>query len=133
MKMMSSTSMTSTSGTTLISASEVATRALRPRRWRPPPDPPAGCTFGILGEVPLRDVQELEGEIVHLRGEFFHPAREVIVEIHRGNRREQAPRPRDARRGDAGRHDGKAGRSLRADVLERIDDAPYRAEEADER
>jgi hypothetical protein len=32
MKMMSSTSITSTSGTTLISASVVETRALRPRR-----------------------------------------------------------------------------------------------------
>jgi hypothetical protein len=32
MKITSSTSMTSTSGTTLISASEVATRAPRPRR-----------------------------------------------------------------------------------------------------
>jgi len=45
MKMMSSTSMTSTSGTTLISASELATR--RPRPDRPDGAPAPGTTFGI--------------------------------------------------------------------------------------
>src|SRR4029079_3135999 len=103
MKMMSSTSMTSTSGTTLISASDVATRALRPRRWRPPPDPPVGCTFCILGEVPLGDVQELEREVVHFGGELLHAVREVIVEIHRGNCREEARGGRNQRIGDARR------------------------------
>src|SRR5688572_21984990 len=45
MKMMSSTSITSTSGTTLISASVVETRRLRPRR--PVPVSAAGCTLGM--------------------------------------------------------------------------------------
>jgi len=43
--MMSSTSITSTSGTTLISDSEVDTRCDRPRR--PPPPVLDACTFGI--------------------------------------------------------------------------------------
>jgi hypothetical protein len=45
MKIISSTSITSTSGTTLISASELATRRLRPAR--PGPCPAAVWTFGI--------------------------------------------------------------------------------------
>ena len=47
MKITSNTSITSTSGTTLISASEVETRAVRPRR--PPAARPVGIgsSFGI--------------------------------------------------------------------------------------
>jgi hypothetical protein len=45
MKMMSSTSITSTSGTTLLSASELETR--RPRPPRLTPASPPGWTFGI--------------------------------------------------------------------------------------
>jgi hypothetical protein len=44
MKMISSTSITSTSGTTLISESDDDTRRPRPRR---PPPVPVACTFGI--------------------------------------------------------------------------------------
>ena len=46
MKMISSTSITSTSGTTLISASEVVTRGPRPRR-PPPASWLTACTLGI--------------------------------------------------------------------------------------
>jgi hypothetical protein len=45
MKMISSTSMTSTSGTTLISASDVETR--RPRPARPDATPASWATLGI--------------------------------------------------------------------------------------
>src|SRR5512140_552752 len=88
MKMMSSTSITSTSGTTLISLSDVDTRRPRPR---PPPVLAAGWTFGIykrqcgagrqigLGEISLRDIQELHREIVHLRCEQLHPVREMAA------------------------------------------------------
>src|SRR4029079_11519837 len=82
MKMISSTSITSTRGTTLISASEVDTRALRPRLPRPPPDR-IGSTLGTLGEIPLRDVQELERKIVHLVRELLHAVGEIVVEVHR--------------------------------------------------
>src|SRR5262244_1617795 len=97
MKMMSSTSMTSTSGTTLISASDVDTRRLRPRMriasslvW----------TFGTLGEVPFCDVQEFHREVVHLRGEQLHAVRQHVVVIDRWNRREETTRRRDQRFGD---------------------------------
>src|SRR5262245_31998712 len=119
MKMMSSTSMTSTSGTTLISARLVATR--RPRRACPASG--MGATFGIaiksqgihdderanpsldlidlpvgtrthlessLSEVPLGDVQELEGEVIHFGRVLFHFRREVVVEVDRRNRRKEA-------------------------------------------
>src|SRR5262245_38221221 len=52
MKMMRSTSMTSTSGTTLISASEVETRTLRARRPRPEEAVGMGWTFGIALSPP---------------------------------------------------------------------------------
>src|SRR5258706_11145917 len=83
MKMISSTSMTSTSGTTLISASELATRRLR---LRPPETSSAVCTFGTLGEVPFRDVQKLHRKVVHLRSQDLHAVRQGVIEVDRGNR-----------------------------------------------
>ena len=66
MKMMSRTSMTSTSGTTLISERVVPTRAARPRRPRPPLNPQrVGWMLGIYVKVPLGDIQELERELFH--------------------------------------------------------------------
>ena len=50
MKMMSSTSITSTSGTTLISASEVATRRPRPAR----PDAASGGSLDFRHQVKFR-------------------------------------------------------------------------------
>src|SRR4051812_40873997 len=98
MKMISSTSITSTSGTTLISASELATR--RPR-LRPGAGPAAaGCTLGISGEVPFRDVEELHGEIVHFRGEQLHFVRQRVIEVDGRNRREESGRRRDERIGN---------------------------------
>src|SRR5215470_12932347 len=91
MKMMRSTSITSTRGTTLISARDEATRRLRPDR--PDEAPADGASFGMLsgplGEVPFGDIQEFHREIVHLRGEQFHPLRQVVVEEHRRNRRRE--------------------------------------------
>ena len=72
-----------------------------------------------LREVPFGDVQELEREVVHLRRVDLHLRREVVVEVDRGNGREQADRRRDERFGNAGRDDGEIGRALRADVEER--------------
>mgnify|MGYP003694102261 CR=1 FL=1 len=68
MKMISSTSITSTSGTTLISDSDVVTR--RPRL------PRAGgarrSAAFPLREIPFGDVQKFHREIVHLpNAKFF--------------------------------------------------------------
>src|SRR5687768_4058354 len=140
MKMISSTSITSTSGTTLISESEVATYPPRPRRPRPDPPESCFCTEGIISrrstglrEVALGDVQELEREVVHLGGEVLHPVREVVVEIHRRDRREEPRRRRNQRFGDTGGDDRKARGTGGADPLEGDDDAPDGAEQADER
>src|SRR2546425_6304278 len=109
MKMMSSTSMTSTSGTTLISASDVDTRRLRPR-----PGAAASCpvtTFGTLGKVPFCDVQKLHGEVVHFRREDLHTVRQHVVVDHRGNGRNQAAGRRDQRVGNRPRHDAEVCRA----------------------
>ena len=98
MKMMSSTSITSTSGMTLISDSDVETR--RPRRR---PVFASGVRLmhpSALGEVPFRDVQELEREVVHLRRVDLHLRGEVVVEVDGRNRGEQAERRGDQRFGN---------------------------------
>src|SRR5260221_526692 len=106
MKMMSSTSMTSTSGTTLISASVLATR-------RPRPSLPAELSrpwiFGMcLCEIPFRDVQKLHREIVHLCRADLHPVRQVVVRDDRRNRGEESGGGRDERIGDTRGHGTKA-------------------------
>src|SRR5262245_29124527 len=110
MKMMSSTSMTSTSGTTLISASDVEMRRRRPPN---PGSVAAGaCTLGTrqypqaLREIPLGNVQELHREIIHVGREQLHAVREVVVGHDRRNGRRQSEgrgnqRFRDRLRDDA--------------------------------
>src|SRR4051812_14818818 len=100
MKMMSRTSITSTSGTTLISASELATRRPRPR---PGVGLAPGCTFGISGKVPFRDIEEFHGEIVQLRREQLHAVAQRVVEIHGRDGGEESGCRRDERIGDTRR------------------------------
>src|SRR5262249_13618755 len=67
MKMMSSTSITSTRGVTLICEIE----SLLDEPW-------SKAIGSLLQEVALGDVQELRREGVHLRGEHAHLAREAV-------------------------------------------------------
>ena len=60
-------------------------------------------------------------------------AREVVVGHDRRDGGHQADGRGDQRLGDAGRDGGQVGRALRADVAERVHDAPDGAEQADER
>ena len=131
MKMMSSTSITSTSGTTLISARLVDDASSAARRVRPPPG--SASPSASLGEVPLGDVQELEREVVHLRRVRLHLRGEVVIEVDGRNRREQARRPwRSApRRCPARRRRDRSSPGSRCSK-NAVHDAPHRAEQADE-
>src|SRR5881628_1016909 len=124
MKMISSTSMTSTRGTTLISASETFTRRRRLAR--------VGAALGIvwtlgiggglgvraLREIPLGDVQKLHRKIVHLRRHLLHAVRQVVVEDERWNGSEESERRRDQRFRNRRPHRGDTRRPRHADLLE---------------
>ena len=56
-----------------------------------------------LGKVPLGDVEELQGEILHRRQVELHLRCHFVVEIHRRNCRRKTGRGCDERLGDAGR------------------------------
>src|SRR4051794_10205333 len=155
--MMSSTSMTSTSGVTLISD------------LTPPLAPPRSIAMAIspqkfqssesrfqrdfrlaefqseilnlnseISRLLLRRlldevVDELRRRVVHLDVEVLDAATEVIVEPHRRNRDHQTERGLDERFRNTDRDGADAGRAARADALERVDDADDRAEQPDER
>src|SRR5262245_8932395 len=71
-----------------------------------------------LREIPLCDREEFEREVLHLIRERFHAAREVVVEIDGGYRREQSHRGRDERFRDSRRHDAETRRARARDRLE---------------
>src|SRR5580765_2182929 len=97
MKMMSSTSITSTIGTTLISARELATRRLRPR---PGETSSPLWTFGTLGEVPFCDVQKFHREVVHFRRDHLHVLRQSVVVDDSGDGGDESAGRRDERVGN---------------------------------
>src|SRR3979490_3015539 len=144
MKMINSTSMTSTIGVTLISA---ITDALRRPRREPPADEFATFIAMICRSRcphtlyrlsrPLVDLARQDGRkficealpplrlAVHLGGE-------LVVENRRRNGRDQADRCGKQRLGDAGGHDRQRRVLGRGDRLEARHDAPDGAEQADE-
>src|SRR5438552_5133484 len=91
-KMINSTKTTSTSGTTLMSASELVPRN-RPRR---PPlyEPPIEKAMLAL-QAPLGEVEEFEQELLHARASLLDAAAEYVVEHRCRNRCRQAQRCRD--------------------------------------
>src|SRR5436305_13835283 len=130
MKMISSTSITSTSGVTLMSARTGSSSPLPLPRlnaiaflspaWTP------------LGEVPLREVEEFEGEVLHPHPQ---PARVLGEEVVGDQGRDsggEAGGGVDQRLGDARRQRHDRGRALDAGVVEGLHHAPDRAEKADE-
>src|SRR3954470_7959635 len=126
MKMMSSTSITSTRGVTLMSAITGSSS--------PSPLPKLkAISPGPLGEIPLGQVEEFEHEVVHPRAQPAHVLGEVVVGDEGGNGGGEAGGGVDQRLGDAGGHGHDRGRALEADVVEGLHDAPHRAKKADER
>src|SRR5690606_13969258 len=120
MKMMSNTSITSTSGVTLISAIPLGPPLLEPAI----PD--------LLGGVPLDEVEEVGGEIAHLAIQHPDARDELVVEDERRDRDEEADRRGDQRLGDGLRDRREVGVALRRNLAEGAHDPPDRPEETDE-
>src|SRR5262249_52934415 len=123
MKITSKTSITSTSGVTLICDSTSLLRSpLNAIDARP-----------LLQEVTFRDVEEFERKIVHLCRQHADLTSERIVRHHRRNGGEQAGCGGDQRLGNAG-SDRLDGRGLRCtQTQKRVHDAPHGPEQTDER
>src|SRR5215469_208721 len=132
MKMIRRTRTTSTSGMMLISASEPVPR----KRLRRPPlnefAPPNENAIESALETLLGEVHELELEVFHSRAEFLDRVSEPVVEDHRGDGGCEPKRSGDERFRDSGRDGPEAGRAGGAELLEGVNDAPYRSEQADE-
>src|SRR2546428_3688115 len=121
MKMIRSTSTTSTSGVTLMA--DWVLPGLTGRMGRP------RDRFRYLEQ----EVHELGRSLVHLDLELVEPARE-LVEGHDGrDRDEDAESRRDQGLGDAARHSGHPSGPVRRDAPEGVDDPDHGAEQADER
>src|SRR5690606_14799529 len=129
MKMIRSTSITSTKGVTLIS--DIGRDARRRRRLPSPRITPVPMS-GRLVELPRQDQGEFVGEALVHADNRLGLAVELVVEDHRRDRGEKAEAGRKQRLGDARRHHREVGRLLEGDLLEGVLDAPDRAEEADE-
>src|SRR5690349_9108461 len=123
MKMISSTSMMSTSGVTLmplmpssVSSDDIAMSRRLPRRRR---------------RLEVRD--QLAAEALGRDRARLQDALEVVVRGNRGQRDEQTDRGRDQCLGDAAHH-LRAGVAARGrQIRGRVNDAEHRAEQADER
>src|SRR5258705_13746180 len=116
MRMIKSTSMTSTSGVTLIAELTGATLTL--------------CTHRLV--LLQEEVEKFGRGVRHLDLEPLEPRREIVERHDRGNGDQDAERGRDERLGDTGRHGRETARSRRRDAGERVDDPDDRAEQADE-
>src|SRR3972149_1207310 len=138
MKMISSTSITSAIGVTLMSALTAALPLLADMAT-------AGGHLGreVLGERRATElaadaldqvVDELLATVDHLDRQEVHLGLEVVVDPDRGDRDEETERRGDERLGDAGRDRREATRAAaRGHAGERVHDAHRRAEQADER
>src|SRR2546423_10528633 len=98
MKITSSTSMTSTSGVTLISASAVC---VRPRRLVKAIMIPLAAQFAhwrdsilLTAKFTLNQIEQAQAETIHLRREHFDTVEIVIVGEHRRHCRRDACRRR---------------------------------------
>src|ERR1039457_6439993 len=130
MKMMSSTSTTSTNGVMLISD-----RLAPPLRRRDPYPPPplTDNAMALLSETAFGHVQELHGKVVHARADLPDSVAENVVEDGGWDGGCKARRRRNQRFGDARRHRAQAGRSHLSQFVKRADNAQHGAEQPNER
>src|SRR5512138_888334 len=118
MKMMRRTSMTSTSGVTLMSA-----------RWSKGSPLCLWNAMERLGEIPLRQVDELEREVLHSGALLADLSHEVVVEDERRNRSGETGGRVDEGLRDSGCDRRDRRRAGRADRAERLHDPPHGPEE----
>src|SRR4029079_13946229 len=123
MEMMSSTSMTSTSGVTLISA--------RGGRRRPLAEPTTRAATASAPS-PLQAVQEVGDELVDAHVDEAEPVGKVVVGDDSGDGGGQAGGGGPQGLRDPRRVGGQRRRARGADPQEGLHDPPHRAEEADE-
>src|SRR5688572_1949403 len=125
MKMISSTSSTSISGTTFTSA----LKAISPRRS--PPSPPPRL---IISDQPFpgHRPDQLVAETLELTGEQPDAVDEQIVGDHRRNGGSEAAEGGHQRLGNTGRDRGQVARAAGGDADEGVHDAYHGAEQADQ-
>src|SRR5512140_367261 len=136
MKMISSTSITSAIGVTLMSALtepwllvDMATAARHLGREVLREGRAAELVPHALDQI----VDEFLARVRHLDGEEVDLRLEVVVQPHRRDGRHQAEGRRDQRLGDTGRHRRQtAGPAARRHAGERVDDTHRGAQQADE-
>src|SRR5215831_10746407 len=126
--MMSNTSITSTSGVTLMSD---LTPPLAPPRSIAIAESPELGSDGSQGSLNL-SLSSLLDEVVHLDVEVLDARGQVVVNPDSGNRDDQTERGLDERFRNTDRDGADTGRTARADALECVDDADDRAEQSDE-
>src|SRR5450432_2069834 len=130
MKMINSTSTTSTKGVTLISES-----VDMPPRLRDPNPPPPPFTDNAIRSLPaeraLGHVQELQRKVFHAGADFTNRMAEVVVEDGGRYGGEQAESRGDEGFRDAGPKRLQAGAAHVAQILEGPDNAQHRAEQSD--
>src|SRR5262245_36200660 len=131
MKISRRTRITSTSGMMLISES------VGPIREAPPPPSVESSLNAIfdprgLGRRSRENVEQVEGEPLHLRGPVLHAVDEEVVRHDGRDGRAEPGSGRDERLRDTRGDDGEARRALLPDPVEGGHDAPHRAEETDE-
>src|SRR5581483_5825334 len=135
MKMMSSTSITSMKGVTLISCSSALPSSSPSRRAASGSLRRPGDARPLPGTVEIaRDqAQHLGRGVADECAVAGNGTRELVVDDDRRNGGDEADGGRQQRLGDAGRDDGEVGGLCFGNADEAVHDAPYGAEQADER
>src|SRR3984893_18778279 len=139
MKMMSSTSITSTMGVTLISLITALRRCRRLPTGPPIAAPPIAMLRSpalklcALVDLPRQDGGKFVREPLQALRLLVHLGTELVIENGRRYGGHKPDGGCEQRLRDAGRHHGKRGVVRRRDRLQARHDTPDRAEQADER